>query len=264
MSSARILYFVVVGGRERAPFGYMLASLRATLYLHSTASFTARLFHVIRRYLPHLVPRFSMLRSNNSTMATTKIQEPPILLLIDIQQGVVEGLPEFGPRSTPNFVENIKYLLQTWRRKSWPVLHVNHDDIADENSPINSKNSETFAFHSAAAPLDEEPVFTKSVGSPFVATELLGVIQSHGNRKVVVIGMEGGQCVNSTVRHGSDLGLEIVVVADACASYGADDWEHVGGNSLGAEETHRIAMGTLMGYAKVTSTKRLLQVLGYE
>lgn len=33
-----------------------------------------------------------------------------------------------------------------------------------------------------------------------------------------MIGMDGGQCINSTTRHGADLGYEMVVVADACAS----------------------------------------------
>jgi nicotinamidase-related amidase len=193
----------------------------------------------------------------------TKPSEPPILLLIDLQQGLVEGPPEFGPRSTPNLVENVKYLLQTWRSKSWPILHVNHDDIADDTNIINSKYPEAFAFHSSSKPQDGEQVFTKHVGSPFVATEVPAVIKSYGNRKIVVIGMDGGQCVNSTVRHGSDLGFEMVVVADSCSSYGTEDWMNEG-ETLGAEETHKFAMGLLAGYATVTSTKNLWKALGYE
>jgi nicotinamidase-related amidase len=155
-------------------------------------------------------------------------------------------------------------LLKTWRERHWPVLHVHHDD-KDDDSPINAKYPETFKPHAGAKPEGVEPVFVNHVGSPFVPTDLpeaIKVYEKKGKRKVVVIGMDGGQCINSTTRHGASLGYEMAVVADACASYGADNWRT--GKPFTAEETHDIAMGTLTGFWKVTSTIDVLKVLGYE
>jgi len=186
--------------------------------------------------------------------------DTPILLLIDIQHGLVEGPAEWGPRSTPNLVENVASLLQTWRSKEWPVLHVHHDGGPD--NAISSGFPANFAPHTSAAPLPSEPVFVKTVGSPFVETKLPEVIKElGGKRKIVVIGMDGGQCINNTTRHGTDLGYEIVVVGDACSSYAMNDWTT--GKDYGAEQTHIAAMSLLAGDAKVTTTKDVLGVLRY-
>ncbi|KAH7370912.1 Isochorismatase-like protein [Rhexocercosporidium sp. MPI-PUGE-AT-0058] len=192
---------------------------------------------------------------------STKTSEPPILLLIDIQHGLVEGPASWGPRSTPKFTENVAHLLQVWRSKSWPILHVHHDSTEPDN-PISSKFPETYAPHSSAAPEEGERTFIKNVGSPFVATELPDAIESYGDRRIIVVGMDGSECINSTTRHGADLGYRIVVVADACASYGMADW--ITGQQRDAEETHRAAMGMLKSYAHVTSTENLMKTLGYE
>jgi nicotinamidase-related amidase len=193
----------------------------------------------------------------------SKKAEPPILLVIDIQHGMVEGPAEWGPRSTPHFVQNVSQLISKWRSKTWPVLHVHHDDIDDPSNPISASSPTTFAPHASAKPISGEQVFIKHVGSPFVSTELPAVIKTYGHRKIVVIGMDGAQCINNTTRHGADLGYDMVVVTDACSTYGVEGWE-IGEKGMGAEETHRAAMGMLSSCAKVTTTEKLMGVLGYE
>ncbi len=126
---------------------------------------------------------------------SSRSQEPPILLLIDIQHGLVEGPSSWGPRSTPQFTKNVTEILQIWRSKSWPVLHVYHDDILEPDNPISTKSPMTFAPHISATPKEGELQFIKHVGSPFVATELPAVIKTYGHRKIVVIGMDGSECI---------------------------------------------------------------------
>jgi nicotinamidase-related amidase len=201
----------------------------------------------------------------------TETPLPPILLVIDLQQGLVEGPPEWGSRSTPDLVQNVEHLLSTWRSKQWPILHVQHDDIFDSTNIIAAIHPETYAIHPCAAPLAHEPVFVKNVGSPFVASGLRAkvdeIIKGDGEgkdkRKIVVIGMDGSQCVNDTTRNGTDLGYKIVVVGDASASYGMEDWKT--GKQLSSEETHHAAMSMLVGYTdgKVTTTEKVLEVLGF-
>jgi len=187
-------------------------------------------------------------------------KDTPILLLVDLQHGLVEGDPAWGPRSTPKLVENVKYLLKTWRAKGWPILHIQHDNQYEPNNPINAVHPETFAIHTSAAPEGDEKVFVKHTGSAFFAEGLQEAIKSLGNKRIVVIGMDGAQCVNSTARHADDLGYSVYVVADACASYGMDNWER---KNVGAEFTHNAAMWMLMGYSKVTHTADILKELGY-
>jgi nicotinamidase-related amidase len=155
------------------------------------------------------------------------------------------------------------YLLDTWRSKQWPVLHVHHDDTADPTNPISAFHAEGFAPHSCSKPLGSEPVFVKHVGSPFVATGLAAAIKElGGKRKIAVIGMDGSQCVNDTTRNGRDLGYDMVVVGDACSSYAMNNWKT--GKEIGAEETHNAAMSMLCSYMKVTTAEEVLGVLGFE
>jgi nicotinamidase-related amidase len=189
----------------------------------------------------------------------------PVLLLIDLQQGLVEAPADWGPRSTPKLTENVVHLLQTWRSRSWPVLHIRHDDLEEPDNPIQAKYPDTFQAHACSVRLPSEPEFIKHKGSGFVGTQLqeeLEKLEKEGKRKIVVIGMDGAQCVNSTVRHGADLGFQFVVAADGCACYGMDNWRT--GEQLGAEETWQAAMGMLTGFAKVVETNKVLATLGYE
>lgn len=199
----------------------------------------------------------------------TEASFQPILLLIDLQQGLVEGPADWGSRSTPNLVSNVTHLLSIWRIRRWPILHVQHDDIFDATNPIAAIHPVTFAIHTCAIPLAGEPLFVKSVGSPFVASglkgkvdEIMGSDGGNGKRKIVIIGMDGAQCVNDTTRNGADLGYKIVVVGDASASYGMEDWRT--GKQLDAEQTHNAAMSMLVGYAQVTTTEKVMDVLGFD
>jgi nicotinamidase-related amidase len=191
---------------------------------------------------------------------TTESQGPPILLVVDLQHGLVEGDPAWGPRSTPKLVDNVKFMLKTWRSKGWPIVHIQHDAKNEPKNPINAAYPETFAIHTSAAPEGDEKVFVKHTGSAFHAEGLPEAIKSYGHQRIVVIGMDGAQCVNSTVRHGDDLGYSMYVVADACSSYGMDDYE---GKNVGGEYTHNAAMWMLMAYAKVTQTAEVWKDLGY-
>ena len=184
---------------------------------------------------------------------------PPVLLLIDLQQGLVEPSPEDGPRSTPQLTKNVASLLTFFRSKSWPILHVQHDDIINIDNNISSRFPSSFKIHSSAAPLENEPVFVKHVGSPFVATRLEEELRKLGKRRVIVAGMDGRECVNNTTRHGVDLGYEITVVWDACASFGMVGLD---GKVVDAETTHQMAMAMLLSYAKVESLEKVMGDLG--
>ncbi|KUJ08960.1 Isochorismatase hydrolase [Mollisia scopiformis] len=181
---------------------------------------------------------------------------PPVLLVIDLQQGLVEAPPE-NPRSTPNLIPNVEKLLKHWRSKAWPILHVQHDDIYDESNDISASYPQTFKIHASAAPIANEPVFIKNVGSAFVGPGLPAALEKLGKRPIVVMGMDGRECVNNSTRHGADLGYEIIVVWDACATYGM---ENLKGEPVDAETAHEMAMAMLASYASVENTEKVLEL----
>jgi nicotinamidase-related amidase len=77
----------------------------------------------------------------------------PVLLLIDLQHGLIEGPADWGPRSTPKLTENVALLLQTWRSRSWPVFHVYHDALEEPDNPLQVKYPETFNAAAVRAPI---------------------------------------------------------------------------------------------------------------
>ncbi|KAA8573546.1 hypothetical protein EYC84_005130 [Monilinia fructicola] len=187
--------------------------------------------------------------------------ELPLLLVVDLHQIEVEPPSSWGPRSTPNLTSNVSTILNAFRKYSFEVFHVHHhsSDPNDELYPSEA-NVAFNAPHPCATPLPNEPIFIKNTGSAFMSGSLKDLILGMNNkeREIVVIGMEGAKCINSTVRTGKDLGLNMVVVVDACASFGVDNLKT---GRLDAEEVHKVAMGILDGYARLAETDELVREL---
>ncbi|EMR86786.1 hypothetical protein ACHAO1_006268 [Botrytis cinerea] len=189
--------------------------------------------------------------------------KPPLLLVIDLHQIEVDPPSSWGPRSTPNLTSNVSTIINAFRKQSFPVLHVHHHslDPSDEFYPIEA-NASFIAPHACAVPLPDELIFIKNTGSAFASSKLKETLpELHcEDREIVVIGMEGAKCVNSTVRGAKDLGLNMVVVVDACASFEVDYFKR---EKVGAEEVHKVAMGILASsYARLVETDDLVRELG--
>ncbi|TGO68382.1 hypothetical protein BOTNAR_0025g00130 [Botryotinia narcissicola] len=186
----------------------------------------------------------------------------PLLLVVDLHQILVDPPSSWGPRSTPNLNLNVSAIISAFRKQSFPVLHVHHHspDPTDELYPIEA-NASFIAPHACAVPLPDEPVFIKNTGSAFASSKLKERLSEFdcGDREIVVIGMESAKCINSTVRSAKDLGLNMVVVVDACASFGLDYFKK---DKIGAEEVHKVAMGILDGsYARLVETDDMVKEL---
>lgn len=190
-------------------------------------------------------------------------EKAPILLVIDLQHGIVEPPPEAGVRSTPELTSNVPKILQAWRKRGWPIIHVVHHD-SDPGHPLNKDRCpDGHKPHVCAAPQGDEPVLLKTVGSAFTDPDLklLERLKDLGGSKakVVIVGMDGAQCVNDNTRGGYDRGFDMTVVADACATFGMPDYRDPE-KEICAEDTHVAAMSMLgNGFAKVVKTDDLLQ-----
>ncbi|KAK6609444.1 isochorismatase hydrolase [Botrytis cinerea] len=177
--------------------------------------------------------------------------KPPLLLVIDLHQIEVDPPSSWAHALLP-------ISLQMCPRLSMPsASNLFHDEFY----PIEA-NASFIAPHACAVPLPDELIFIKNTGSAFASSKLKETLpELHcGDREIVVIGMEGAKCVNSTVRGAKDLGLNMVVVVDACASFGVDYFKR---EKVGAEEVHKVAMSILASsYARLVETDDLVRELG--
>lgn len=68
------------------------------------------------------------------------------------------------------------------------------------------------------APLETEPVVVKTAVDPFVGTPLDILLRNQGATTLYLAGVTTNHAVESAARTASDLGYEVFVVADMCAS----------------------------------------------
>lgn len=114
-------------------------------------------------------------------------------------------------------------------------------------------------FAEGFAPRPGEPVVRGRVGaSAFVGSDLQQVLERHGVTTLYLAGFATHVCVESTMRHGHDLGYDVVVLRDACAAFNdAQDAyfdEHVLHHFAHAK-TVAAFVETLHGATTATSTK---------
>ncbi|MBS1766594.1 MAG: cysteine hydrolase [Acidobacteria bacterium] len=161
------------------------------------------------------------------------------LLLIDVQQAF--GDPSWGPRNNPGAEGAIAKLLAAFRAKGLPVVHVKHDSVQPGSTlrPERPGN----ALKPEAQPVPGEPLFSKSVNSAFIGTDLEAHLRDRDIGSLVIGGFITNHCVSTTARMAGNLGFRVTVVEDACATFDFKDADGV----IPAETMHRIGLAELRG-----------------
>jgi nicotinamidase-related amidase len=97
------------------------------------------------------------------------------------------------------------------------------------------------------APRDGELLFSKTVSSVFVGTNIEYVLRNVGIRTLVVTGVLTSGCVEAAVRDAFDRNYQVILVEDACADL--------------VRSFHENAVQVLRVAAVVTTTKEVLRAL---
>ena len=118
------------------------------------------------------------------------------LLLIDFQKGFDD--PSWGRRNNALAEENAASLLQHWRERAWPVIHVQHGSL-ESGSPL-ARTHPGYAFKDTLKPLGDEKQFNKMVNSAFIGTELEEHLRRHGIDSLVIAGLTTDHCVSTSAR----------------------------------------------------------------
>ncbi len=179
------------------------------------------------------------------------------LMIIDIQNFYFEGgqLPLVHPVEASL---QAKRLLEGFRTAGLPVIHVQHLP-KDQDTPDPTGIAEGYRIHPNVLPRKGEVVIGKHYANAFRDTDLLATLRRLGVTRLVICGMQTHMCVEAATRAAADLGFDVTVVHDACATRDLE----FGGTKVPAAQVHAAALAAMQGggYAKVVSTDEELAAL---
>lgn len=138
------------------------------------------------------------------------------LIIVDIQNDYFSG----GKNPLINADDACrvaKSLLDDFRRRGLPVYFIRH---------ISTRPGSTFflpdtvgsEIHKLLQPHEGECVIIKNFPNSFYKTNLLDLLTRDKVTDLLVCGMMTHMCIDSTIRAGKDLGFNIKLISDACAT----------------------------------------------
>ncbi len=146
-------------------------------------------------------------------MTTLENRPNTALLVVDVQNGVVEGAHERDA-----VVANVASLVEKARRERVPVVWVQH---SDEQL---ARGSDNWRIVPELTPGDSEPLVEKSYGDSFEATTLETVLSGLGVGRLVVAGAETDACIRSTIHGALARGYDATLVGDAHTAGDKTEW----------------------------------------
>jgi nicotinamidase-related amidase len=110
------------------------------------------------------------------------------------------------------------------------------------------------------AHFEGEPIVYKHEPNSFLNTNLLELLKSWEIDRVIITGMMTHMCVDATARAASDLGFQVIVAEDACATLDLKYGETV----IPAEHVQKAFLAALKSYGKVLKSEEILALLAAE
>jgi nicotinamidase-related amidase len=147
--------------------------------------------------------------------AVTTLENRPntALLVVDVQNGVVEGTPR-----RDEVVANVGSLVEKARGEQVPVVWVQHSDEGL------ARGSDEWQIVPELRPDDGEPLIEKNYGDSFEATNLEEVLARLGVGRLVVVGAQTDACIRSTLHGAFTRGYDATLVGDAHTTEDQTAW----------------------------------------
>ena len=175
------------------------------------------------------------------TGITSKAQKKA-LIIVDIQTAYFPGgsSPLVKPEEA---AAQAKKVLALFREKNWPIVHVQHNSRAPGMQIYDGDDSGILVY-SAVYPENGETVITKAYPSSFLKTDLDSLLKSRDVKQLVICGMMTHMCVDATVRAAKDLGYNITLIGNACATKDLKINDEV----ISSENVHKSFLAALASY----------------
>jgi len=137
-------------------------------------------------------------------MATVRIGNKSVLLVVDVQAGVMTGCWD-----APRVIDNVARAVQRARDEQAPVIWVQH---ADDELP---QGSPQWQWAPGLAPIAAERQIHKHFNSAFEETELEAALAELGATRIVLAGAATNWCIRATAYAALDRGYDLTLLKDA-------------------------------------------------
>ena len=137
-------------------------------------------------------------------MATVRAGGKPVLLVVDVQVGVMEAAYE-----APRVIANVALAVQRARERLVPVVWVQH---ASHELPAGSPQ---WQWVPELVPAAGETLIAKRYNSAFEDTPLEATLEQLGATHVVLAGAATNWCIRATAYGALDRGYDLTLVSDA-------------------------------------------------
>lgn len=180
------------------------------------------------------------------------------LIIVDIQKDYFPGgkFPLVNPLEA---AKNAYMLLQCFREHGGHHVHIQHISKKPDATFFISGDRGT-DIHDSVAHFEGEPIVYKHTPNSFLNTNLLDLLKSWKVERLVICGMMTHMCIDATARAASDLGFQVIVAEDACATR---DLKY-GDTTIPAEQVHKAFLAALKSYGKVMKSEEVLAFLAAE
>jgi nicotinamidase-related amidase len=180
------------------------------------------------------------------------------LILIDFQKDYFPG----GKHPLVNPLEAAQkayMILQCFREHGGHHVHIQHISKKPDATYFTPGDRGT-DIHDSVAHFEGEPIVYKHEKNAFLNTDLLELLKSWEIERVVICGMMTHLCVDATARAAYDLGFQVIVAEDACATR---DLQY-GDTTIPAEHVQKAFLAALKSYGKVMKSEEILALLAAE
>jgi nicotinamidase-related amidase len=147
-------------------------------------------------------------------MTTLPNRPRTALIVIDVQNGVVNGAPK-----RDDVVANINTLVGQARAQDVPVIWVQHNDPDGL-----ARGSAEWELVPELAPGDSEPLVEKTYGDSFEATDLEERLAEREVGRLIVTGAESDACIRATLHGAFTRGYDVTLVGDAHTTGDKTEW----------------------------------------
>jgi nicotinamidase-related amidase len=145
-------------------------------------------------------------------MAELKSMANAVVLVIDLQTGMLDGVAEPPLHEADALIERARAVIGWARRTHRKLAFIRHDGREGDSL---APGAPGWPIWPALGQADHEPTFSKSVGDAFSNVTLGRWVAEQGAREVVLLGAQTDECVAATVGGAIEAGLSVTVIRDA-------------------------------------------------